>query len=107
MKLIDKHIDHVIGLCKKHEVKELYVFGSILSDDFNNTSDIDFLVQFGEVPLFEYFDNYMNLKESLELLFKRQIDLVEAQTIKNPILKNAIDKNKTMIYGRTDSQVVV
>ena len=95
MKLIEENINHVIELCNKHEVKELYVFGSILSDDFNNLSDIDFLVQFGEVPLFEYFDNYMSLKESLELLFKRQIDLVEIQTI-----KNAIDKNKNQFSPR-------
>ena len=107
MNLINQHITELKGLCIKHKVDELYVFGSILTDFFEDKSDIDFLVKFGEVDLYDYFDNYMDFKESLEKIFKKDIDLVEIQTIKNPILKRSINRNKTKIYGRTDSKMVV
>jgi predicted nucleotidyltransferase len=107
MRLIQEHINEIIALCDKHNISELYVFGSVLTDSFTKDSDIDFLVRFGEVDLFEYFDNYMEFKESLESLFDRTVDLVEMQTLKNPILKRSIDNKKTLLYGRADSKVAV
>lgn len=94
-------------MCKDHKVIELYVFGSILTDKFNKQSDIDLLIEFGDVDLYNYFDNYTDLRESLENIFKRPVDLVENKTIKNPVLRKSIDRNKKLIYGRTDSKVVV
>ena len=90
-----------------HKVTSLYVFGSILTDKFNKQSDIDFLIEFGDVDLYNYFDNYIDLKESLENMLKRHVDLVEDKTIKNPILRNSIDRNKKFIYGRAGSKVAV
>ena len=68
---------------------------------------MDFLVEFDDVDLYNYFDNYMDLKESLEELFDIKVDLVEIQTLKNPILIRSIDRNKKLIYGREDSKMVV
>ena len=107
MELIYEHIKELRALCIKHKVKELYIFGSILSEFFNENSDLDLLVKFDIIDLLDYFDNYMDFKESLENLFDRQIDLVEVQTVKNPILKRSIDRNKIIIYGRTDTKMAV
>ncbi len=107
MDLIKKHRSKLITLCKKYKVSELYVFGSVLTKSFNKQSDIDFLVKFGNVELYDYFDNYMDFKESLEDLFKREVDLLEIQTLKNPVLKRSIDKHKIKIYGRADSKMAV
>ena len=107
MKLIKKHSSKITNLCIKHSVLELYVFGSVLTDSFTKESDLDFLVKFGDVNLFDYFDNYMDFKEALENLFNREVDLLEVQTLKNPILKRSIDKNKLKLYGRTDSKMAV
>ncbi|HOY51443.1 MAG TPA: nucleotidyltransferase domain-containing protein [Prolixibacteraceae bacterium] len=82
MNLIDKNIEAIKILCEKHRVKEFYVFGSVLTDKFNDLSDIDVLVQFGQVDLLRYFDNYMDLKEELEKLLKRPVDLVEKSSYK-------------------------
>ena len=71
MNLIEKNIDILIGLCKRHKVKELYIFGSILTTEFNDSSDVDFLVQFENVDLLDYFDNYIDFKEKLENLLVR------------------------------------
>jgi predicted nucleotidyltransferase len=107
MELISKHIEELNALCEKHKVKELYAFGSIISGPFKNSSDLDFLVEFEHIDLYDYFDNYMDLKESLEELFDIKVDLLEIQTLKNPILKRSINRNKKLIYGRTDSKMVV
>ncbi len=81
-------------------MKELYLFGSVLSDNFQPTSDIDFLVDFSGVDLMDYFDNFMNFKHQLELLLDRKVDLVENHAIKNPIFRRTVDRSKQLIYGR-------
>lgn len=107
MKLIQHHIEEIKELCKKYHDAELYVFGSVLTSNFKTDSDIDFLVRFAGVEPLDYFDNYMDFKEDLENLFSRRIDLLEVQTLKNPILKRSIDRNKIILYGRKDSKVAV
>lgn len=107
MKVIQEHIKELRNLCRKHNVSEMFVFGSVLTKDFKPDSDIDFLVRFSGVEPRDYFDNYMDFKESLELLLSRSIDLVEIQTLKNPILKRSIDRNKKIVYGREDSKMAV
>lgn len=99
MRIIDKNIDKIRALCNKHKVARLFVFGSILTDNFKKSSDIDLLVDFSEVDLYDYADNYFDLKSSLEKLLKRQIDLLEDKAVKNPYLRKSIDSSKQMIYG--------
>ena len=100
MNLIESNIDTLIDLCKQHKVKELYIFGSILTSGFNDTSDIDFLVQFENIDLLEYADNYFDLKEKFETLFDREIDLLENQAIRNPIFRKVLDREKKIINDR-------
>jgi predicted nucleotidyltransferase len=99
MKLIDDNQQKLNDLCVQHHVKELYLFGSILKDSFNKNSDIDMLIQFSTIDLKDYFDNYMDFKESVEALFQRPVDLVENQAIKNPVFRNIVDREKKLIYG--------
>jgi predicted nucleotidyltransferase len=100
MNIIEQNIDKLIELCLKHKVRELYIFGSILTDKFNDSSDIDFLVQFGRVDILEYFDNYMDFKEKLESLLNRSVDLIENQAIRNPIFRKIVDRDKKLVYER-------
>ena len=100
MNLIDINKDKVIELCNKHKVKELYLFGSMLTEKFTEKSDIDLLIQFHQIELLDYFDNYMELKEELEQLFQRPVDLVENQAIRNPIFRRVIEREKQLIYER-------
>ncbi len=107
MKIIQEHIDELFKLCKKYHVAELYVFGSVASGRFTNESDIDFLVEFADIGPLDYFDNYIDFKEELETLFARKVDLLEIQTIKNPVLKRSVDRDKIKLYGREDTKVAV
>ena len=90
----------MINLCKLHKVKELYLFGSILTSEFNKDSDIDMVVQFDKVDILEYADNYFDFKEKLERLLGREIDLIENQAIRNPIFRKIVDRDKKIVYDR-------
>ncbi|MGV3540601.1 MAG: nucleotidyltransferase family protein [Rufibacter sp.] len=105
MNLIDQHINSIKQLCNQHKVEVLYVFGSVLTAEFQKESDVDFLVKFQPIPLPVYFDNYYNFKSSLETLLNRKVDLLEDQAIKNPILRESIDRSKKLVYGPADSKV--
>lgn len=87
-------------LCQRHHVNRLYLFGSALTPRFNNESDIDLLIQFGNMDVTNYFSNYMDLKEKFEELFNRPVDLVEDQAVRNPIFRKILDREKKLIYER-------
>jgi predicted nucleotidyltransferase len=99
MSIVEKNMDKIKVLCNKHKVARLFVFGSILTDNFKKSSDIDFLVDFYGVDLYDYADNYFGFKNSLESLFHRKIDLLEDKAVKNPYLRQSIDTSKKLIYG--------
>jgi predicted nucleotidyltransferase len=98
MGIVDKNSKDLKKLCTIYNVEKMYLFGSALNSNFNKESDIDLLVKFKNIELSRYFDNYIDFKEKLELLFGREVDLVEEQTLKNPILINSINKSKELIY---------
>ena len=99
MKLIETNIQKIAALCKKYKVNKLFVFGSILTNRFNDNSDVDLVVSFNKAEVSDYFDNYLDFKYALEELFGREVDLLEEQTIKNPYLKKNVDTTKALIYG--------
>ena len=99
MKIIKNHINSLNRLCQQHKVDKMYLFGSALNENFTDKSDIDFLVRFKPIELAEYFENYMNFKESLKNLLGREVDLLEEQTLKNPILIKSINQSKELVYG--------
>lgn len=99
MKLLENNISQIVALCRKHKVSKLFAFGSILTNRFNDESDVDFLVSFNKSEVTDYFDNYFDFKYSLEDLLGRTVDLLEEQTIKNPYLKKNVDATKSLIYG--------
>jgi hypothetical protein len=80
-------------------VKELYVFGSVLTSRFHESSDIDLLVDFLDLPPSEYARSYFNLKFALEEVFGRQVDLLERRALKNPFFIEAIDLKKELLYA--------
>ncbi|WP_163400903.1 nucleotidyltransferase family protein [Flavobacterium fluviatile] len=99
MGIDDRNIEDLKRLCAIYNVEKMYLFGSTVNSNFNKESDIDLLVRFKSIELSKYFDNYMDFKYNLEKLFGREVDLVEEQTLRNPILINSINKSKELIYG--------
>jgi uncharacterized protein len=99
MNIVEQNIDTIRVLCTKHKVARLFVFGSVLKNKLTKNSDIDLIVDFGEIDVYEYADNYFDLKFSLENLFRRNVDLLEDKAINNPYLRQSIDSTKQLIYG--------
>ena len=79
MNLVEPKFAEIRNLCKKHQVRELFVFGSVLTPGFSEESDVDFLVDFLEINLHSYADNYFDFKEELETLLHRPVNLLEAK----------------------------
>lgn len=100
MTFLDQNIDPIKQLCEKHKVANLYAFGSVVTNNFKSSSDIDLLVEFTGVELLDYADNYFEFKQALEKLLDRPIDLLEEQALKNPYLRQSIEISKQKIYGR-------
>ena len=87
------------SICSEHMVDKLYLFGSAASESSHTESDIDLLVKFKPFDLSDYFKNYLDFKNSLQAFFKRDVDLIEEQSLSNPYLIRPIDQNKRLIYG--------
>ncbi len=96
---LDNYLLPLKKLCKKHKVKSLFAFGSVLNEKFNDKSDVDLIVNFEEIELLAYADNFFDFKFSLEKIFNRTIDLLEEEAIKNPFFLKSINKHKRLIYG--------
>lgn len=107
MSLIENNIEKIIELCSRYNISELYAFGSVLTERFDEDSDIDLLVDFDDMNLSVYADNYFDFKFALENIFNRKVDLLENKAIKNPFLKKSIDSSKKLIYGQRDKSLVV
>ena len=96
---MENHTATIARLCKSQKVKSLYASGSVLTDKFNNESNIDLIVDFKPVDVLEYADNYFDLKFGLQDALKHNIDLLEEQAIRNPYLKEEIYSTRELVYG--------
>ena len=86
------------NICKAFDVRRLMSFGSVNTDRFRADSDIDLLVVFDESEKYDLFSRYFGLKERLEELFKRPVELVFDRNFKNPYFRESVNKTKKVIY---------
>ena len=97
--LLKSNLKQIEILCERHSVVRLDVFGSILRDDFCTESDIDFLVLFKRDEQTNAFNQYFDLKEELEALLKREVDLVCSNAIRNPFFKQEVERSRQPLYA--------
>lgn len=99
--LIEAKRREIEDLCRRLGVRRLDVFGSAVADTFDlETSDIDVLVEFAhDRPGFDYFDTYFTLKESLEELLGRAVDVVSVASIRNPYFRDRVMRTREPLYA--------
>lgn len=99
--LIEQYRDQVAALCRRTGALRLDVFGSAVRSDFDPaTSDLDFLVEFDDLPPVKYADAYFALKESLEALFGRPVDLITEASLENPYFRERVQAERQPLYAR-------
>ena len=84
--------------CRRWKVTELALFGSVLTDDFSPDSDVDVLVSFAPESSWGLFD-FTEMEKELGAMFKRKVDLVERQGLRNPFRRRAILSSMEVVYG--------
>lgn len=87
-------------VCRSLPVKRLGFFGSALTRNFAPNSDVDVLVTFELDENIDLFDKYFELKEQLEEIFEREVDLVMDKPFRNPVFRESVEKTKSLIYER-------
>jgi hypothetical protein len=90
--------EQIIAFCRKWNVVEFALFGSVLRDDFGPNSDIDVLLTFAPGSGIT-FDNRVEIQDELQALFGRKVDVVEKQAIRNPFRQQAILSTKKVLYA--------
>jgi len=95
-----------LNLCKIHNVKYLYAFGSSTNDKFDKEkSDIDLLVEIDDPDPIERGDKLLSLWDTFETFFQRKVDLLTESSIRNPYLRKSIDSTKVLIYDREGTKI--
>jgi hypothetical protein len=97
--LLERHRSAVADACRRHHVRRLDAFGSVLRDDFTVGSDIDFLVEFLPVDASGFNHPYWTLAEELEAVFGRKVDLVMISAVTNPYLADELERTRVVVYA--------
>ena len=106
--LIKERYTDLVDLCRSHKVDKIYAFGSSITDHFDpQTSDIDVVVKIDIEDPADRGEALLSLWDNLEILFKRKVDLLTEDSIRNPYLKSNIDRTKKLIYDREGEKVFV
>jgi predicted nucleotidyltransferase len=91
---IDEKLEEIAAACQRYGIERLFVFGSVLRDDFKpGESDIDLLVEFGPLEITKRFHVFLDAREALRNIFQADVDLVMQGAVKkNKIIANEIDR---------------
>jgi hypothetical protein len=102
--VLDSHLAEIPDLCRRYGVARLELFGSAVGEAFDPLrSDLDFLVEF-DANSAGLFDRYFGLKESLEALYGRRVDLVTTGSLRNPYFIEAVNRSRRLVYAAEDAQ---
>jgi len=100
VRMLEEKRDAIADACIRHGVARMYIFGSMLRDDYRpEESDIDLLVEFGSMTPFELVDAYFGLLDELREILGVPVDLVMSDAIKNPYIVADIEDSKQILYA--------
>jgi predicted nucleotidyltransferase len=95
---LDNLRSEIVDLCKRLRVKKLDIFGSATTKTFGPGSDVDLLVQFDRQGD-GLFNRYFDLKEGLERILNRNVDLITEESIQNPYFKQEVERTRRNVYA--------
>ncbi len=95
---IDNFQNEIKAFCEQLSVARLDLFGSATTEEFNDESDLDFVVDF-QPNQSNLLDKFLALQNHLQNLFNRKIDLITGKSIRNPYLKASIEKTRKNVFA--------
>jgi predicted nucleotidyltransferase len=88
------------ALCRGLGVRRLDLFGSAVGDGFDlDSSDVDVLAEFTGGACFDYFGTYFALREGLEQILGRPVDVVTATSVRNPYFRDEVMRTREQLYA--------
>lgn len=90
------------AICQKHGIRRVWLFGSVLRDDFTNDSDVDILVEFAPESQ-PTLARLLAVENEFRKLFQRQVDLGDYEAVRsdpNYIRRSRILNSAQVIYER-------
>lgn len=98
---LQQKLPNIIPMFQKHYVERAYAFGSVVTDRFNDDSDVDLLFDFKEGLAPEVLGEHIwDLWDELEQFFSRKVDLLTSKSLKNPYFIEELNEKKMLIYGK-------
>jgi predicted nucleotidyltransferase len=98
--LAKSQLDAIVDACRRHHVARMDVFGSVLRPDYRpEESDIDLLVEFQLLDAGSLYKAYFALLNDLRLGLTSRVDLVMADAVRNPYVKQSIEASRQQIYA--------
>ncbi len=91
-------LESLPGFCARWKIREFSVFGSVLREDFGPSSDVDVLVDFDDGVVWG-IDEWIEMRDELERLFARRVDLVSQNSLRNPFRREAILKSRKVLHA--------
>jgi predicted nucleotidyltransferase len=93
-------IDHnqINEFCRRWQIKEFSLFGSILRDDFRPDSDVDVLIEFLPEAQWSLLD-WVQMIEELKAVFGREVDLTSKAGLRNPFRRQSILSSREVVYA--------
>jgi predicted nucleotidyltransferase len=105
---LDGKIEQLLDLCRQFRVNRLEIFGSAATGAFRpKSSDLDFIVDFGDQPLGPWGGLFVDFADALEALFGRHVDLIMPQSIRNPYFRQAVDASRQLIYEARSEKIAL
>ena len=99
--IITSNIEKIKDLFERNKIQRAFVFGSAVAGNLNDDSDIDFLVRFqADLDPLEKGELWWNLHDNLRDFFKREIDIVTENSLKNPYFIKELNETKKLIYEK-------
>ena len=98
--LVTEKREQIAGHCRRLNVRRLDIFGSAATGAFDpEKSDLDFLVEFENFYSPGIARRYLDLAESLEVLFDKKVDLITPDSVRNPYFRASLEASREVVYG--------
>lgn len=90
--------EEIAAFCRRHHIRRLALFGSVLTGDLGPDSDIDVLVEFdpNHIPGLAFF----SMQQELSQILGREVDLNTPQFL-SPYFRGQIQEEAALVYEQT------